>query len=468
MSEELNVMKKIVGDLLKNKSVDKNLQEYYGRFMEINNKYAMIRLAMNYYTYYVGISEDGGMPHPSYKKAVDKINLCIAHYMEGSDKISEDIHALEQVRNQIIEKVRDITCFIDRYNIYEYVVNRIEYRFRDGDYPEGYQDEKYTRQIMQFILEDEDNMMINSKIKDVIGQLPVRLTKNKFFEMLSNGMSIYNGGTKESLDDFIYMLRTCSMLDTTDTMASNYPYLLEAFEQLKNVRFKDISEDNYNEIKDKLSDITTYIDDEMDSCMMVQEILNDLLLILYTNKHKKSDNVLIACDEIVKDTNLLFMDKFSPKSMEEIEDMFVMLEGEQEKLYPLISSYDITDQIKESYLEKIAALGLEKQYDTIFKIPKLNSDSLFVDMDKEEDSSIVDEKYLEKQKENMISAYKELFAQNDKLIARAVMSAVLSELPIFFNNISELQDYIYNALSICTDKAEKIACIEIINGIMAE
>ena len=55
-------------------------------------------------------------------------------------------------------------------------------RFREEDYPSGYSDENFTRTIMQFILEDEDNMMINSKIKDVIGQLPVRLTKNKFFE----------------------------------------------------------------------------------------------------------------------------------------------------------------------------------------------------------------------------------------------------------------------------------------------
>ena len=43
------------------------------------------------------------------------------------------------------------------------------------------------------------------------------------------------------------------------------------------------------------------------------------------------------------------------------------------------------------------------------------------------------------------------------------MSSAISELPVFFNNISELQDFIYNTLSICTDKAEKLACIEILN-----
>lgn len=461
-------MKKIVGDLLKNKNIDNSLQEYYGRFMEINNKYAMIRLAMNYYTYYVVTSEDGGMIAPGYKNFVDKINLSIEKYTSGDGDLSEEIAGLEEIRSRIIERVRDITCFVDRYNIYEHALNRVEYRFKEENYPSGYSDENYTRQVMQFILEDEDNMMINSKIKDVIGQLPVRLTKNKFFEMLSNGMSIYNGGTREGLNDFLYMIRTCSMLDSTDTMETNYPHLLEAFEQLKDVRFKDMSEADYNEMKDKLSDITTYIDDEMDSCMMIQEILNDLLLVLYTDSYKKSDNIVIACDEIVKDTNLLFMDKFSPKSLEEIEDMFVMLEGEQEKLYPMLSSFDITDQIKDSYSEKINELGLNEQYDIVFKLPKLNSDSMFVEMDRSEDTAVVDDTYLEEQKENMVSAYRTLFAENDKMITRAVMSAVLSELPIFFNNISELQDYIYNTLSICTDKAEKLACIEIINGIMAE
>ncbi len=461
-------MKKIVGNLLKNKDIDYCLQEYYGKFMEINNKYAMIRLAMNYYMYFVVTSEEGGMAALGYKEITDQINLLIQHYVNGSNPLSDDINTLEQIRNQIIEKVRDITCFVDRYNIYEHALNRIEYRFKKAEYPDGYSDEQFTRQIMQFILEDEDSMLINSKIKDIIGQLPVRLTKNKFFEMLSNGMSIYNGGTKESLDDFLYMIRTCSMLDCTDTMAVHYPHLAEAFDRLKDIRFKQMTESDYQEFKAELEDITAFIDNEMDSYMMVQEIINDLLLVLYTSEHKKSDAVVCLCDEIIKNTNHLFMGKFSSKSTEEIEKMFVNLEGEQEKIYPMISSYDITDQIKESYSDKIDSLGLKEQYSIVFKIPKLNSDSMFVELDRETDATVVTEKYLEEQKENIISAYREMFAENDKLINRAVMAAVLSELPVFFNSISELQDYIYNRLSVCMDHAEKLACIEIINGIMAE
>ena len=460
-------MKKIVGDLLKNRNIEESLKKYTGGFMNINNKYALIRLAMNYYTYYVSVSEDGGMVAPGFNEYVKTINETIEKYANGGDDFSENIAELEAIRNIIIEKVADITCYVDKYNVYEHAVNRVEYRFREEDYPSGYSDENFTRTIMQFILEDEDNMMINSKIKDVIGQLPVRLTKNKFFEMLSNGLSIYNGGTKEALDDFLYMIKTCSMLYKTDTMATNYPHLYEEFDNLKNVKFKEMDSKGYDEFKDRLSDITMYIDDEMDNLMRVQEVLNDLLLILYTNNEKEEDNVVKGCDEIIKNTNLLFLNKFSSKSLEEREDMFVMLEGEQEKIYPHLSAYDITDQIKESYADKIKQLDLVEEYNIVFKLPKLNSDSMFVKLDKVENNDVVDEAYLEKQKEQLINEYRELFKETDKMITRAVMAQALSELPIFFNNISELQDYIYNTLSICNDKAEKLACIEIINGIMA-
>ena len=454
-------MKKIVGELLKNKNPEKNLQEYYGRFMEINNQYAMIHLAMDYYTYYVSVSEDGGMIAPGYQDTVNQINQSIAHYFDGSD-LGEDIQSLEQLRGQIIEKVKDMTCFIDMYNVYEHAFNRVEYKFREDDYPEGYSDEDYTRQIMRFILEDEDRMTINYKIQDVVGQLPVRLTKNKFFEMLSDGMSVYEGGTKESLNSFLYIIRTRSMLDNTETMAVNYPYLSEAFEQLQKTEFKHMELSDYQDMKKHLSDITAYIDSEMDSCMMIQEILNNLLLVLYTKEYEKKNQVTESCNTIVKETNLLFMDKFSSKSLEEIEDMFVLLEGEQERLYPMISSYDITDQIQETYSELIQRLGLEEQYHVVYKLPKLNSDSMFADMEKKENLEPVDESYLKEQKEKVIEEYKALFAENDRMINRAVMSAVLSELPIFFNNISELQDYIYDTLSICMDKVEKLACIELI------
>jgi hypothetical protein len=397
------------------------------------------------------------------------INQIIEDYFGGSqENLNSDISRLEALREDITAKVRDLTCYVDRFNIYEHALNRVEYRFKEQDYPSGYSDEKLTRKLMQFILEDEDNVAINRKISQVIGQLPIHFTKNKFYEMLESGLSIYKGGTKESLKDFLYMLKTTSMLMSTETMEQNYPYLEEMFIEFSKVSFKNITAEQYEEMRYNIDKVSEYIEELMNSAMMIQEIINDLLIVLYTKGHQKNDNIVKACEEITKDTNLLFLGKFSPKSTEEIEDMFILLEGSQEELYPKLSAWDITEQIKESYAQVVETLQLKEEYNIVFKLPKLNSDSMFVELGKQEDNSEADETYIESKKEKLFAEYTELFAGSEKMIKRAVMSAALAELPVFFNNISELQDFIYDTLSICTDKAEKLACIEILNGIMNE
>jgi hypothetical protein len=459
-------MKKIVGDLLKNRNVEESLKAYPKQFKELNYEYALIRMAMNYYTYYTMVEEDNGLVI-DYHKELSTLHQIIENTFYKNEAVSEaDITQVEAIRKDVIDNVQDLTCYVDMFNIYEHALNRVEYRFKDEDIPEGYSDEDLTRKLMQFILEDEDRMAINQKISQVIGQLPLRLTKNKFFEMLTQGISIYKEGTKKSLDDFLYMIKTTSMLERTESMQENYPHLEEIFDEFKKIEFKSISSEQYDDMRYNIDKSSEYIEDTMNGYLMLQEIINDLLLILYTKDASAENDTIAVCEDIIKNTNLLFLKKFAEKNEDEIMDMFVALEGCQEELYPKLTSFDVTDQIKESYMEQIGNLGLENEYATVFQLPKLNSDSMFIDLEEVDETETVDEAYVVQQQEALIAAYSALFKDNEKMINRAVMSMALSELPVFFNNISELQDYIYNNLSICTDKAEKLACIEILNGIM--
>ena len=178
-------MKKIVGDILKNKNIDNNLAAYCGEYMALNSKYAYIRLAMNYYTYYMMMSEDAEILHANQRDMMMQIHQIVERGIK-EDVIEADIEALETIRTQIIGSVQDITCYVDRFNIYEHALNRVEYRFRQEELPKGYSDENLTRELMRFILADEEQMSVNRKIRQVVGQLPIRFTKNKFYELLSN------------------------------------------------------------------------------------------------------------------------------------------------------------------------------------------------------------------------------------------------------------------------------------------
>lgn len=458
-------MKRIVSDILKGKDIDNNLVLYKEKYNSANNKYGLVRFAINYYTYYSMVSEDEGMLEYGNKESVDVINGIVSDYLLGKN-IKENISKLEQIRNDIVDKMQDLTIYVDKFNIYEFALNRVEFRFKQSKYENIYSDENITRKIMQFIFEDEDSVTVNNKISQIIGQVPVKLTKNKFYEMVSNGLSIYNGGTRESLKNFLYMLKTSAMLINTDTMAENYPYLDEVFKEFEEINFKEIDENKYNEMSRLLVKVSEYIDDLVSTNMTLQGLINDLLIVLYTYEDSENNNVVNACNEIIGNTNMLFDGKFIDKSIEEVESMFIELEGVQEELYPLLSACDVTDEIKECYQENLVKLGLMDVYENIYKLPKLNSDSTFAQLEMLEDNALVDDAYLENEKEKLFETYTDIFSKCDKMIKKAIMSATLAELPVFFNNISELQDFIYNNLSMCNDKAEKIACIEIFNDIM--
>ena len=332
--------------------------------------------------------------------------------------------------------------------------------------PANYSDEEFTRKIMKYIFDDEDTTIINSKICEIIGQLPIRMTKSKFFEYVNSGLDVYNQGEKSSLDDFVYRIRTSAILQEKEDYKLLYPEIHDTFEELDKYDLKNITEDEVNEFSEKLSELTTYIDDNVSANMMMQELINDVLLVLYTSESQENDDITAICSEVVSETNLMFIGKFAHKTNEELEAMFVKLEGKQEELYHNIMNYDIVDQILDKNKDDIIRNNLEKTYEKVSRLPLLNSDSLFVEFDKKQDKDKVNEEYLEKVKENLYKEFIDKFANSQRLIKKSIMSATLSELPVFFNNISELQDFLYNCLKGCTDMAEKKGCLEIISSMI--
>ena len=69
-----------------------------------------------------------------------------------------------------------------------------------------------TNEIMHYILSDKDNVVINGKISEIVGQLPVRMLKDRFFEHIRDAFTLYHGAGKDSIDDFYYTLSTSAML----------------------------------------------------------------------------------------------------------------------------------------------------------------------------------------------------------------------------------------------------------------
>ena len=102
-----------------------------------------------------------------------------------------------------------------------------------------------------------------------------------------------------------------------------YPEIHDTFEELDKYDLKNITEDEVNEFSEKLSELTAYIDDNVSANMMMQELINDVLLVLYTSESQENDDITAICSEVVSETNLMFTGKFAHKTNEELEATFV-------------------------------------------------------------------------------------------------------------------------------------------------
>ena len=111
--------------------------------------------------------------------------------------------------------------------------------------------------------------------------------------------------------------------------------------------------------------------------------------------------------------------------------------------------------------------GLQDCYAALADVMKLQSGSDFVSLIKDpEKLNVPDNSYADKTCENIIAQLKESFTDMPQIVRRAVMSAVLSQLPVFFNNTDEICEYINLSLEQCNDAAEKMAVIEVMKMIM--
>ena len=114
-----------------------------------------------------------------------------------------------------------LTSYTDLFQIYEYALNRVEYRFKEMEQLED--DEEYAKDVLRFIFNSEDNLQINEMIKEIIGQLPIRITKQKYFDYLEDGLYELLGVQEDVFETYIYMVRSSAILDFIDDEKIHIP-----------------------------------------------------------------------------------------------------------------------------------------------------------------------------------------------------------------------------------------------------
>lgn len=211
------------------------------------------------------------------------------------EKREEEALSLRKESTQIMEL---LSAYTDRFTVYEYVLNRLEYRFSGASLEAGYSDEDMTQEILQKLSSETDQTVRQSMLVSIIEQLPMRMTRKRFFQVLAEGMDAYKGSDKEAVDGQLFMLRTAAMLEEPAEFKQSFPAFYEVVETFKQAPLSTVSEAEWNKLHDMLADAMEELNSQMDRMLLLQELINDLCVVTmtegctWTEQHKTCSSII--------------------------------------------------------------------------------------------------------------------------------------------------------------------------------
>ncbi len=422
-------------------------------------QYSCTRMALNYYIYFEGAAEEENRSpwEETFRRDFQRI---MGAALKGESSLGE----LEDLRRKAMDKMEVLTAYTDCFQVYEHVLNRLELRYIPSEEKQALpDDEALASEILRFLTSSRDSALMNERIQMVMEQLPIRFTKSKFFSLVQEGLSIYKGSEKSSLDAMMYVLRTESMIQLPDNMKEGYEDLYEILSMLSGADYKNLSQEEFNRLADGLQIASGQILDISGQLMLEMDLINDLYVMHLAGTHAVMDAAekqnLTGLLQVIW-TKLETEDYSIPE--DQVEDMLVQLEGKQERYYERWLRYDTSGngETGENGSELSEALR---------KTGLLLSGSSFVELEQAAgDSAEVTENMLDEEIQKFFQELSRLWDGMPRVTVRAVMARILSSLPVCFNSVPELEAYVKNSLESCTDMDEKTISMELIRTIMVD
>lgn len=452
-------------DIAADRDREENIIKYQKLLASALYNYSAIKLSLNFFT---GLE----MSDEYENEYITKIGLILKNtILAGKKPSDDDIKTITDLRDSITGKMKVLTSYTDALEIFEYVLNRREADIK-GTTSANVDIYSLADAMYRFVFSDNDKVIVNTRIQDFIAQLPVRMTKQRFLDIVTNSLSIYKGGEQESLMDFADTIRDTAIARTPDGFETEYPELFKIYSELRDADYSALDSIGYDNLSASLSKATQEIESEVTDYLMVMEIINDTLILAYTADIAEEKYRTKECDVALKILSSLAGSEDIYKAAEETDALLPELEGTQENSYEeLIPIESNLDELITSYAPEFPEnVSMQKNFEALRRADMLTSSSLFMDIDKNFSivNNVADDDFVNKIKEEVTRDLSDALAGKNKYIRRSIMAKVLSTMPVFFNTQDEIKQYFEEALLGCNDNAELTACEAIVNDIMLQ
>ncbi len=454
----------------KKENLEKNLPELFGAAASANNIFAQVSFLLRLYGFYESVADGERSLEGETAEIWDTVCHTVKeNFSDGFDgeKREMAVRTLIGLRHAITAKMQVLTAYTDRFSIYEYMLNRVELRFEDNlACPE---DDTAAREILQYIFMEKDNLLINVRIQQMLSQFPVRMSRGKFEDLVRAGFENYAGMDAASVDEFVYRIESAAGLYEPEGMEEYFPQLAESLAKMQKTEWKTMGEEEYQSTQELFLRTTKELAEITDQYYSLMELVNPLCAWLLNYPYASAESAArtevfmpllneICGKALAKD--------FSPIP-EDLEARMAETEGVLEELGPKLQQLQGIFSDFDAETEKIAeALMLEKQLAGIRSSALLLGNSLFAELDVKNSQKTADRTCLKEASDTLVNKLMAALCAQQTMQNRAMIAAVLSQLPVFFNSQKEVMDYVRASLASCHETAEKVAGIRLMKELM--
>jgi hypothetical protein len=413
---------------------------------------ALARLTLNAYMYVEELPQSGETLRVRRADLDERFSRLLEAFLKG--KLTKE-EALG-FRTELGRRMELVLAYADCFRIYEYALNRVERRFLDDAKPTGYSDEDMVRALMAYLTSGGDSALVNQRVQQIIGQLPVRFTRQKYYSMVRDALSVYIGADQEGLKNVMYLLRTGSMSELSDEQLREDEELFGLLQGLKAISFQNLTTEEYRDAQAKITIASERLNTSSDLLQLLEEMVNDIYLLMLTEEAAVYDVSLKEHAYHIMNGLSELCAKGCCEIPQELEEELSYLEGVQEEYMDL-----------QNCLDPVPAEAAGEDAERGRIVEKLISSSSFAELnDSGEAGQSVDRNDVDCACDAYILASEPVLRSSQKPVSRAIMATTLAVLPVCFNSLDEIRNYIEGSLASCVDPAEKETCKELLIKMM--
>lgn len=427
---------------------------------------AVIQAAINHYLLYeawAGEPEaDDVRSHrleelPKAGSIVDRLNSFMdAAYHDDLVDTESMKESIISLREEVKQTAMSVATYTDCFRLYEYLLNRVKPQ-TDAEY-KTFNNDAVARDVLSAIFKSGDNAVINDNIKTCISNLPLRMTKNKFFDIIEGVFNRYIDTDSSALDREVYMLRSSAGI--YERQGQDFPELEERLHKFSECDYSDMSEETYHNMTELLADTVSILTDISELLQVSEQIINLLVVMLAMYPRVSPDfrkdivGLRVLTDEALAGFRENIKYPMSPEAL----GCFEAMEGKFEPLVEKLSR--IQAKVATAYKGNLE-LEAPEILSELDLCERLLSGSVFADLTDEDSHALSADEV--KSKFNVFKdELASVLAGDDRSMLRARMSAVLGQLPVFFDSRTEVMNYVRDSLDGCRDVYEKMVSTRLI------